>query len=184
MVGNEALARKMLEIANGFVGVNRKNNWKQITKFLNLFGLAFADPSGKPYPYCAAGVSYTGAKAYCLLAGIPFRNDDSSVDVFRKTLPALQHYFLPSTRCTPMLSAAKRAGRFRRRDVVAKPGWLVYFNFDDDAMPEHVGIVREWTSEVVKTVEFNTGAASNANGGAVARRLRGFETIIGYDAIY
>ena len=51
-------------------------------------------------------------------------------------------------------------------------------------MPDHIGIVVSVDSNSVKTVEFNTSAENDTNGGAVSRRDRPFKTIDGFVKLY
>lgn len=61
-----------------------------------------------------------------------------------------------------------------------KPGDLIFFNFDNDAGPEHVGIVeKRIAAGHYTTIEGNTSAGSNANGGQVQRRDRRGSIILG-----
>lgn len=55
-----------------------------------------------------------------------------------------------------------------------RPGDMVFFNFDSDSGPEHVGFVEKVTSSGLVTIEGNTSASSNANGGQVQRRTRSY----------
>ena len=67
---------------------------------------------------------------------------------------------------------------------LVKPGYLVLFQFDVDVLPDHIGIVSSIDSDSVKTIEFNTSAENNTNGGAVSRRDRPFKTIDGFVKLY
>ena len=53
-----------------------------------------------------------------------------------------------------------------------RPGDLVCFQFDNDGGPDHVGLCEEWDGNFVTTIDGNTGAGNEANGGAVMRRRR------------
>lgn len=62
-----------------------------------------------------------------------------------------------------------------------QPGDLVFFNFDKNANDaEHIGIVEAVNGGIVVTIEGNTSVASNDNGGAVMRRERRANVILGY----
>lgn len=61
-----------------------------------------------------------------------------------------------------------------------KPGDLIFFNFDNDAGPEHVGFVEKVLGPgSYITIEGNTGHGSDANGGEVQRRARKGAIVLG-----
>ena len=51
-----------------------------------------------------------------------------------------------------------------------QPGDIVFFDFGGDGVIDHVGIVERWDGSELVTIEGNTSAASQDNGGAVMRR--------------
>lgn len=66
-----------------------------------------------------------------------------------------------------------------------QPGDIVYFNFDSDVGPEHVGIAASdlLPNRTVRTVEGNTSpsdAGSQANGDGVYKKVRPATQILGY----
>lgn len=77
----------------------------------------------------------------------------------------------------PTLTAAAQQGDYGMR-LVRKPekGDLVQYQFDADAMSDHIGIFIEWiNSSTLRAVEGNTTVSSSgdqANGGIVAIRTR------------
>lgn len=85
------------------------------------------------------------------------------------------------------MQAFKDAGLFKPAKSIAKPGWLVYFNFDSDVGPEHVGIVtRDNNDGTISTIEGNTSptdAGSQANGDGVYRKIRSKSLVLGYGAV-
>lgn len=65
----------------------------------------------------------------------------------------------------------------------AQPGDLVFFQFDDDAMPDHVGIVEKNNTRLKRLVviEGNTSPdskGSQSNGGGVYRKKRSYGTVM------
>lgn len=55
----------------------------------------------------------------------------------------------------------------------ARPGDLVFFNFDGDpGVMNHIGICESCAGGYVTTIDGNTGTTNEANGGAVMRRTR------------
>jgi hypothetical protein len=46
-------------------GISRASNRQRVTEYLNLFGLDFSDADGRPYAYCAAGLSWVACEGYC-----------------------------------------------------------------------------------------------------------------------
>jgi len=64
----------------------------------------------------------------------------------------------------------------------AQEGDIVFFQFDNDAEPDHVGIVtKNWKRKsILVTVEGNTSdKGSQANGGAVYAKKRGYSLVLG-----
>lgn len=184
---NKAFAMELLSTAKEYVGIDRANNIDQVGRFLALFNLGVKDGS-KWMPYCAAGLSFAAAKAFCNLSGIKY-NADNALRVFRTVLLTIKNrFFLPSPSCYQMRDVAINQGRYLVNNAanraLVKPGYIVLFQFDSDSLPDHVGIVDSVDSDSVKTVEFNTSDADNTNGGAVARRDRPFRVIQGFIKIY
>lgn len=87
--------------------------------------------------------------------------------------------------CQATLDALRRQGRIRANKKDAKPGDVVFFQFDRDRAVDHVGIVVESHTSGLVTIEGNTSSTtsgSQSNGGTVARRFRGWSTVaaVGY----
>ena len=53
-----------------------------------------------------------------------------------------------------------------------QPGDLVFLRFSGQSSPEHIGLVECLDGTSLVTIEGNTGAGSDANGGAVMKRRR------------
>ena len=186
-IDNKEFALELLKTCEAYLGIDRANNIEQIAKFLKLFGLS-TKINGKWVPYCAAGLSYSAAKAYCNLAGIKYNANDS-VKIFRSVLLQIKNqFFRPTPRCWELKETAINQKRFlinnQENRKLVKAGYLVLFNFDSDSLPDHVGIVVSIDSDSVKTIEFNTSSIDDANGGAVSRRDRPFKVIQGFVKLY
>lgn len=64
----------------------------------------------------------------------------------------------------------------------AQMGDIVFFQFDNDAEPDHVGIVIKNTGKLLVCVEGNTSPdkkGSQSNGGGVYRKKRPYSTVMG-----
>ena len=64
----------------------------------------------------------------------------------------------------------------------AQEGDIVFFQFDDDAQPDHVGIVTKNMKRIktLKTVEGNTSdKGSQSNGGKVYAKKRSYSLVLG-----
>lgn len=74
---------------------------------------------------------------------------------------------------------AKRVGKWVGPDDL-RPGDVIFFNFDNDAGPEHVGFVKaRLAPRHYTTIEGNTGHGNDANGGEVQVRDRQGAIILG-----
>lgn len=65
----------------------------------------------------------------------------------------------------------------------AGPGWLVLYDWDGDGIADHVEIVESFQTAGLTTIGGNTSfddSGSQSNGGAVARRHRGYGPVMGY----
>lgn len=62
-----------------------------------------------------------------------------------------------------------------------KPGDVIFFDFNGNGTPDHVGICEEWDGayKYITTIDGNTGTDNEANGGAVMRRRRNVSVICG-----
>ena len=60
----------------------------------------------------------------------------------------------------------------------ARPGDLVFYQFDTDSYADHIGIVERVTPTGVVAIEGNTSVTSDDNGGAVMRRSRKWSRVM------
>jgi hypothetical protein len=188
-VDRKALALHALQIAKGYVGVSRDRDREQVTRFLEVFGLPFADQYGHPLPFCDAGFGYSTLKAYCDMQGVPY-TADNAVAVFRSVLPAVQaNYLYLSASCEETRQDAIRRGIWLDAGdcdsgIDILPGWAVLYNWQNGEAAHHIGCVAEDEGDLILDTEFNTSSASDGNGGAVATRSRNWNSILGFIKTY
>ncbi|MET0016442.1 CHAP domain-containing protein [Oscillibacter sp.] len=79
--------------------------------------------------------------------------------------------------CGALANWAKQIGRFATKDY--QIGDLVFLRFSGTAI-QHIGVVEQINADgSLITIEGNTGAGSNANGGEVQRRTRALRYAVG-----
>lgn len=167
---------RLIGVAERYLGKNRKNAKTDITHFLNVFNIRFQDVSGKPTPFCAAGVSYVAAMAY--LEALRGNDNVVSLSQISSIFPDIDHhFFFPSPSVLDMYHVAAGKHRWKTREDYKKvrPGWLVIFDWKQNGGANHVGIVEQIKSNDVHTIEFNTSLPSGRNehdGGQIARKIR------------
>lgn len=152
-----ATANDILRIAASQIGYSRWKDPETGTKY----GRWYAAVTKSPYfgangvPYCAMFVSWVFAQANQPVTG------------------------LPGAYCPTMLSAETSAGLKVANKKDARPGDIIYFDWDGGVV-DHVGIVEKNFGSYVQTIEGNTSAGtagSQGNGGLVARRTRSWGTV-------
>ena len=60
-----------------------------------------------------------------------------------------------------------------------KPGDVIFFDFNGNGTPDHVGVCEYWDGANITTIDGNTGDGNETNGGAVMRRKRNKRYIVG-----
>lgn len=190
----EGMLSFALELAERTPPVTRQTSPRQIQRFTGLF-----DYRSENVPFCAMGVAYAAIKAYCdLTPGKITYSRWNETRTFKALLPIInEHYFPPSASCLFMMNEAKKRRSSQRGGWVAKGrrlpkrGWLVLFDWNNrgDGVPDHVGIVRGLGGrnlERLYTVEFNTSVMSGSqrNGGAVAKKVRSMDDVLGFIRTY
>lgn len=154
-----ATATQIISIAAREVGYSRWRDPQAGTKY----GRWYASKTGSPYfgysgvPYCAMFVSWVLAQAGMTPPGGIFAY------------------------CPTGLANARRLGRTRDKRA-AKPGDLVFFDWNKDGVSDHVGIVTANRGSYLETIEGNTSPGvrgSQSNGGGVYRRARSLSLVIG-----
>jgi hypothetical protein len=190
----EAMLDYALELANHNPPVTRQSNPQQIQQFVGLFNYR-----SEKVPFCAMGVAYAAAKAYCDLTPekIPY-SKMKHTRTFQTVLPLIKkYYFTPSASCLFMMKEAMKRRSMQRGGWIAKGtrrpkrGWLVLFDWKNkrDGVPDHVGIVNGLggrNADTLYTVEFNTSVmyGSQRNGGAVAKKVRSMGDVLGFIRTY
>lgn len=146
-----AAVERVLSIAAGEVGVKESPAGSNRVKYNTWF--YGRKVSGASYPWCCVFVCW----------------------VFREA--GLDNLLRKTGGCTTMLNWFKARGRIVPAKE-AKPGDVVFYQFDTDSYADHVGIVERVSTGGVVAIEGNTSMTSEDNGGAVMRRSRGWNRIM------
>lgn len=72
--------------------------------------------------------------------------------------------------CPTLLAYYKKQDRLVQG--APEPGDIVFFDFNGNGQPDHVGLCESWDGERITSIDGNTGQGNEANGGAVLRRTR------------
>jgi hypothetical protein len=150
-----ATGNDLLRAASKYVGYNRFDDPLTGT----IFGRAYAELHGEEY--AANGVPYCDMLVTKCLREIGITNFDSA--------------YVPGR-----IATARARGWLVLREK-AQPGDLVCFDWDDDGVADHIGIVEIKYAWSFQTIEGNTSGSwrgSQSNGGGVYRRVRSFDTVI------
>lgn len=150
----------VIRIAAGEVGYSRWDDPETGTKYGRWYEAEVDGPGGYDYgsngtAYCAMFVSWVFHQARVACAG------------------------LPGAYCPAMLEEARRAGATVAKSD-ARPGDVVYFDWQLDEETDHVGIVVTNYGTFLETIEGNTSSGSSgsqSNGGVVARRQRNLHNV-------
>jgi hypothetical protein len=145
-------ADDVLNIERNEIGYSRWNDPEAGSKY----GRWYAEHSGDSYygtsgvPFCAMFQSWCFNQAGASAPGIP------------------------GAYCPWILDAGRNEGRLVYNEV-AKPGDLLLFDWGGDGNPDHIGMCEQNfpNENYMQTIEGNT------NNGQVARRTRGYSSIIG-----
>lgn len=151
-----ATANDVLNVARKEIGYSRWTDPEKGTKYGRYFRdvLKWGSYYGENgVPYCGMFVSWVFNKAGATCAG------------------------LPGAYTPTMLNAGKQAGKaVATRD--AKPGDVVYFDWEGDGVTDHVGIVESNNGSYLTTIEGNTTGTDGRSGG-VNRRTRAYSNVSG-----
>lgn len=80
--------------------------------------------------------------------------------------------------CPSVVAFAKKKNQWYTENF--KPGDIIFFDWNDNAAPDHVGIVEKVINKTtVTTIEGNTAIGNDSNGGEVMRRTRYSKDIMG-----
>lgn len=152
-----ATALDALRVAAGEIGYSRWNDPEEGTKY----GRWYAEDHGAGFgasgvPFCAMGVSWV-------------------LDKVGVEPPGGAFAYVPAG-----INAARRLRRLLADVEDARAGDLVCFDWDDDGVADHVGIVEANFGSYLQTIEFNTSpgsGGSQGNGGGVYRRTRDWDSV-------
>lgn len=142
---------RVLDTARGEIGVTERPAGSNKVKYNAWF--YGREVFGSSYPWCCVFVCWVFHQAG--LGGL-----------LRKT-----------GGCTTLMNWFKAKGRLVPARE-ARPGDIVFYQFDKDAYADHVGIVERVSKSGVTAIEGNTSVSSDDNGGAVMRRSRGWGVIL------
>lgn len=79
--------------------------------------------------------------------------------------------------CPTLMNYYKKQGQFVTKNF--KSGDIIFFDFNGNGQPDHVGIVEKITGDVIYTIEGNTSVGNDSNGGQVMRRNRSKKNVLG-----
>ena len=98
--------------------------------------------------------------------------------VFKKAGAAALFYGGKKTAyCPTLMQYYKDKGLFVKKDF--KSGDIIFFDFNGNGQPDHVGVVEKVSGSKIYTIEGNTSVGNDANGGQVMRRTRSGSVILG-----
>lgn len=85
--------------------------------------------------------------------------------------------------CPTFVNQLKKQGRWKGKND-PQAGDLVFFDWDHDKNPDHVGIVKSVNSDgSITTIEGNTANPKNRSQEGVFQKTRGMETIFGFGEV-
>lgn len=140
-------AQSVLQIARGELGYTRAGDPQRGTKYGRWYGSLYGD------------VYVETAWCYMFVSWV-FNQAGASSSV------------TPGAYCPSGVNASKRAGtNVAARNMVA--GDIVFFDWEQNGVSDHIGIVESNNGSYLTTIEGNTGGGS----GAVMRRTRAYSTV-------
>ena len=145
-----ATVNSLLELARRQLGVKEDPPGSNKVKYNTWY--YGREVSGAAYPWCMVFVQWVF--------------DRASVKLPTRTAS-----------CGALMRAAQAAGCWVTKGY--RPGDVVIYDFPGGAATDHCGIVEAVDDSRVSAIEGNTSAASDADGGAVARRARRLSLIAG-----
>ena len=149
-----AEASKVLALARRELGTREEPQGSNRVKYnTDYYG---REVSGKAYPWC------------CVFLWWLFQKAEAAELFFDGGRTAS---------CGTLMAWAQRRGQMVRADYL--PGALLFLRFSGNGGPQHTGIVEAVRRDALVTIEGNTGAGSDANGGQVQRRERPYRYVLG-----
>lgn len=149
---NEDIRTRIIQVAKHEIGVSESPPNSNITKYNQWFGFC-------PAEWCAIFCSWVYDQA-----GIPIGHPKYKTD------------FIKGFASVPF-------GMNLWKDHITqdpKMGDLVLFDWNHDKAPDHVGLFVEWldkTARLFYTIEGNTSAGNDSNGGQVQKRQRNLANV-------
>lgn len=144
-------AEKILALARGEIGVREYPPNSNNVKYNTAYYAR--EVSGSDYPWCAVFIWW----------------------LFREAGAPELYYGGKHTAYCPALMDYHRGQAVKDY----RPGDIIFFNFSGKASAAHVRICESWDGTYITTIDGNTGTGSEANGGAVMRRGRHKQYIVG-----
>lgn len=141
--------KKLLDLARGELGVSESPAGSNKVKYNDAYG-------GGPKAWCCVFIWW----------------------LFRQAEASKLFYGGGKTAYAPtLLTFHRKAGQAVVGDY--RPGDVIFFDFNGNGLPDHVGLCESWDGQNITTIDGNTGEGNEANGGAVMRRTRSGKTICG-----
>lgn len=154
-MSNNCTSKQTLDFARSQIGV-RESPAGSNNVFYNTVYYG-REVSGQAYPWCAAFLWWL--YHVCGASGLYYGG--------KKTASS-----------TTLMNYYKKQGRFVTSGY--RPGDLVFFSWSDKkARADHAGIIESADGKTLTTIEGNTSAESDSNGGSVMRRQRPLSVVIG-----
>ena len=145
-------AEKILSIAQAEIGTSESPPGSNRIKYNTWY--YGQEVSGKAYPWCMVFIQWCFAQAEV-----------------SELLP------LRTASCGALMRAAQAAGLWITKDF--RPGDVVIYDFPGGGPTDHCGIVESFAKGKIVSIEGNTGAGNDANGGQVQRRTRDITLAVG-----
>ena len=142
-------AESVLALARGELGVTESPRGSNKVKYVDAYG-------GGPKAWCCVFLWWLFDRAGA--AGLFYGGQKTAY-------------------CPTLLAWYKRQGQLVTDK--AQAGDIVFFDFNGNGVPDHVGLCEGWDGDRIVTIDGNTGEGNEANGGAVMRRIRSKSTICG-----
>lgn len=145
-------AEKILALARGELGVKESPAGSNNVKYNTAY--YGREVKGSGYPWCCTFVWW----------------------LFKQAGASVLFYAGGKTAYCPNLKEYHKS-EWVRGDY--RLGDIIFFDFNGNGTPDHVGVCESWDGTYITTIDGNTGTGNEANGGAVMRRTRHKKYICG-----
>jgi hypothetical protein len=180
---------RMLNVAGDYLGQSKYSNPAMVRDFFQVFGMNAGDQPDNFLAFCAAGLGYCAAKAYCEVSPSPF--NPSQANIKNAISDINRQYFRPDPLVRVMQTdAVKRKTWISQSDIrenTIMPGWPIIFSWNHDGVANHVGLVKQQDGLHFTTIEFNTRVSTGGDqsqGGHVAIKDRDIVDVLGIIKAY